>query len=235
MLLKKLVSQNNLQTVAELIDAQLKTGQLTFSELKTQVFYQHWRDESLHQVLGEIAAKLDKETASEIIEYLIAQNGQEEKFINLFLAAQCLLKVKNGVNKITEKKLLNALKKLSQYGTVFLILYQSAQEMQETYQIRDRSIAAIAQTWKNDPQTLPWLKILAHSNDSGEVRSTAVEAIACGWPDDPEIYLMLKNLVKYLPTGEKCRKVRSQSRCPHRCTAYFSREMARSHGYLTAA
>ena len=139
MLLKKLISQNNPQTVAELIDAQLKTGQLTSSELKTQVFCPHWRDESLHQVLGEIAAKLDKETASEIIEYLTAQNGQEEKFINLFLAAQCLLNVKDGINKITEKKLLNALKKLSQYGTVFLILYQSAQEMQETYQIRDRS------------------------------------------------------------------------------------------------
>ena len=90
MLLKKLVAENNPQTVAELIDAQLKTAQLTGAELKTQVFGQHWRDESLHEFLQEIAAKLDKETASEIIEYLIAQNGQQEKFINLFLAAECL-------------------------------------------------------------------------------------------------------------------------------------------------
>ena len=140
MLLKKIVSEKNPQTVAELIDAQLKTGQLTSSELKTQVFGWHWRDESLHEVLEEIGAKLDKETASEIIEYLTAQNGQQEKFINLFLAAKCLLKVKDDVNKTTEKKLLNAVKKLSQYGTGFLILYQSAQELQETYQIRYRSI-----------------------------------------------------------------------------------------------
>ena len=196
MLLKKLVSENNPQTVAELIYTQLTIGQLTWGDLNIEVFGQHWRDESLHEVLREIAAKLDKETASKIIEYLTAQNGQQEKFINLFLAAQCLLKVKNDVNKKTEKKLLNALKKLSQYGTGFLILYQSAQELQETYQIRYRSIAAIAQTWKNDPQTLPWLKILAHSSDSGEIRATAVEAIARGWPDQPEIYLMLKNLVK---------------------------------------
>ena len=89
MLLKKLVSENNPQTVAELIHAQLKIGQLTWGELNTQVFCQHWRDESLHEVLREIAAKLDKATASEIIEYLTDQNGQEKKFINLFLAAQC--------------------------------------------------------------------------------------------------------------------------------------------------
>jgi hypothetical protein len=67
----------------------------------------------------------------------------------------------------------------------FLILYESAQELQETYLIRSQAIATIAKTWKNDPQTLPWLKILAHSNDSGEIRATAVEAIARGWPDDP--------------------------------------------------
>ena len=242
MLLKKLVSENNPQTVAELIHAQLKIGQLTWGELYTQIFGQHWRDESLHEVLREIAAKLDKETASKIIEYLTAQNGQQEKFINLFLAAQCLLKVENDVNKKTAKKLLNALKKLSQYGTGFLILYQSAQELQETYQIRNRSIAAIAQTWKNDPQTLPWLKILAHSSDSGEIRATAVEAIARGWPDQPEIYLMLKNLAKsdgswavrstcvremasgsarherYLPAADCFGSVRSKSRSPHRST-----------------
>jgi hypothetical protein len=96
----------------------------------------------LHEVLREIAAKLDKATASEIIEYLTDENGQEQKFINLFLAAQCLLKVKNGVKKTTEKKLLKALKKLSQYGTGFLILYQSAQELQETYQTSPWAIEA---------------------------------------------------------------------------------------------
>ncbi len=197
MLLKKIVSEKNPQTVAELIDAQLKTGQLTSSELKTQVFGWHWRDESLHEVLEEIGAKLDKETASEIIEYLTDQNGQQEKFINLFLAAKCLLKVKDDVNKTTEKKLLNAVKKLSQYGTGFLILYQSAQELQETYQIRYRSIAAIAQTWKNDPQTLPWLKILAHSSDSGEIRATAVEAIARG----------LARRSRNLPDAQKPRQI----------------------------
>jgi hypothetical protein len=246
MLLKKLVSENNPQTVAELIHAQLKIGELTWGELNTQVFCQHWRDESLHEVLREIAAKLDKATASEIIEYLTDQNGQEKKFINLFLAAQCVLKAKNGVKKTTEKKLLKALKKLSQYGTGFLILYQSAQELQETYQIREQSIATIAQTWKNDPQTLPWLKILAHSSDFGEVRATAVEAIARGWPDQPEIYLMLKNLAKsdaklgsaidlcprncfglarhegYLAAAECPGEVRSKSRSPHLCTGTVS-------------
>ena len=87
MLLKKLVAENNPQTVAELIHAQLKIGQLTWGDLNKQVFCQHWRDESLHEVLREIAAKLDKATAIEIIEYLTYKNGQEQKFINLFLAA----------------------------------------------------------------------------------------------------------------------------------------------------
>ena len=131
-MLKKLIADNNPRTAALLIVEQLQLGKITPTELNTKIFGEHWRDESWHEVLGLIAGGLDEEGASEVIEYLILQNGQEEKFINLFLAAQCLREIRNRYQVTVDTKLLNSFKSLSEYGTGFLILYQSAQELQET-------------------------------------------------------------------------------------------------------
>jgi hypothetical protein len=50
--------------------------------------------------------------------------------------------------------------------------------MVETYQIRDRSIAAIAQTWKNDLQNPALAENTRSPNDSMKSESTAVKAMS---------------------------------------------------------
>jgi predicted NACHT family NTPase len=55
-----------------------------------EVFREHWRDESWHEVLRLMAGMLDAKFTGKILEYLIGENGEAEKFSNLFLAAQCV-------------------------------------------------------------------------------------------------------------------------------------------------
>ena len=61
---------------------------------KTKVFREHWQEESWHEVLRLIAGTINELFTGEIIEYLNDENGEAEKFSNLFLAAKCLAEVK---------------------------------------------------------------------------------------------------------------------------------------------
>ncbi len=61
-------------------------------------------------IVGMIEPKL----TGEIIEYLIEQDSEQNKFINLFLAVKCLLDVRNRfLLQETASKLLNRLKELA--------------------------------------------------------------------------------------------------------------------------
>ncbi|BCY10955.1 hypothetical protein L3i22_060430 [Actinoplanes sp. L3-i22] len=51
---------------------------------------------------------------------------------------------------------------------------------------REAAVQAIAAGWSDDPDTLPWLRERATTDDRSEVRRAAVEAIAAGWADDPD-------------------------------------------------
>ncbi|MEG4546289.1 HEAT repeat domain-containing protein [Microcoleus sp. Aus8_D2] len=147
-----------------------------------EVFRGHWRDESWHEVLRLMAGMLNAKFTGEIREYLIGENGEAEKFINLFLAAECVSEVKNR-NEIAAiaGDLRDRIKELTKYGV---------------YQIRRQAVAALAATWKDDPETLPWLKQRAQSDDNSTVRRAAVQELARGWKDDPETLPWLKQLAQ---------------------------------------
>jgi len=156
-----------------------------------QVFREHWRDESWHEVLPLMAGMLDAKFTSDILEYLIGEHGEAEKFSNLFLAAQCVLEVKNR-NDIAAiaSKLRDRVKELTKYGNITDSTPQESDNL--VYEIRTQAVAAVATTWKDDPDTLPWLKQHAQSDDNLEVRQVAVQEIARGWKNDPEILSFLK-------------------------------------------
>ena len=65
-------------------------GGLTLEELKTEVFGKHWQDESWHEVLRLIVGMIDTSFAGEIIDYLMWQLDEAEKFTNLFIAANTI-------------------------------------------------------------------------------------------------------------------------------------------------
>ncbi|MEO6860817.1 MAG: NACHT domain-containing protein, partial [Microcoleus sp.] len=85
-----------------------------------QVYREHWRDESWHEVLRLIAGMLkNAKFTGDILEYLIGENGEAENFSNLFLAAQCISEVKNR-NQIANiaGRLCDRVKELTQYGNI---------------------------------------------------------------------------------------------------------------------
>jgi predicted NACHT family NTPase len=155
-----------------------------------QIFREHWRDESWHEVLRLMAGMLDANFTGEILEYLIGENGEGENFSNLFLAAQCVSEVKNR-NEIAAiaSKLRDRVKELTKYGNI--TGSKPLEYYRRVYQINRPAVAAVAATWRDDPETLPWLKQLAHSDDDGDVRIAAVQELAGGWKDDPELFELL--------------------------------------------
>jgi len=160
-----------------------------------QIFREHWRDESWHEVLRLMAGMLDANFTGEILEYLIGENGEGENFSNLFLAAQCVSEVQNR-NEIATiaSQLRDRVKELTKYGNITDSTPQEYNSL--VYQIRKQAVAAIAATWKDDPETLPILKQLAQSDDNWLVREAAVQEIARGWKDDPETLPWLKQLAQ---------------------------------------
>ncbi|TAF18518.1 MAG: hypothetical protein EAZ73_17920 [Oscillatoriales cyanobacterium] len=161
-----------------------------------QIFREHWRDESWHEVLRLMAGMLDAKFTGEILEYLIDENGEAENFSNLFLAAECVSEVKNR-NDIAAiaSKLRERVKELTKYEN------SSASTPQEydnlVYEIRRQAVAAVAATWKDDHETSPWLKQIAKSDNNWTVRQAAIQELARGWKDDPETSPWLKQIAKF--------------------------------------
>ncbi|MGB7443406.1 MAG: NACHT domain-containing protein, partial [Coleofasciculaceae cyanobacterium] len=163
-------------------------GGLTLEELKKEVFGKHWQDESWHEVLRLISGMIETKFAGEVIEYLMSQLGEEEKFVNVFLAAECLNEVRNR-HEIRQnvEKLLNYLKSLVEFGDIKAAREaENSNEYSQIIEIHTKAVAAIATTWHDDPDTLPWLRQKVHSDEDGWVRTTAVREIARGWRDEPD-------------------------------------------------
>ena len=168
-----------------------KERKIDLEYLKTEVFGKHWQDESWHEVLRLIASLINERFTGDILKYLMVQDGEAEKFSNLFLAAKCLDEVRNR-NAIDEIdcKLRDRIKELTLYGNITASTYLEYRKL--VYDIRRQAVAAVATTWKDDPETLPWLKQRAQFDDNSDVRCAAVEELALGWKDDPEILPILK-------------------------------------------
>jgi HEAT repeat protein len=60
--------------------------------------------------------------------------------------------------------------------------------------VRRAAIQQLARGWKEDPDTLPWLKERATSDSNGYVRQAAIEELARGWKEDPGVQSLLSDL-----------------------------------------
>jgi predicted NACHT family NTPase len=172
-------------------------GGLTLEELKVEVFGKHWQDESWHEVLRLIVGMIDTSFAGQIIEYMITLNGEADKFINLFLAAECLSEIRNRSSiNAADIHLARRIKELINYGEVTSTpLFVEERELVDG--IRSQAVSVIATIWKDNPETLPWLKTCAQSNDGLRTRTAAVQAVIDGWKDDPETLQWLKTLAQF--------------------------------------
>jgi predicted NACHT family NTPase len=179
---------------SEVVERFEKTQKLSLDELKTEVFGTHWDDESWQEVLCLIAGLIDGRFTGELIEFLMRQDGEAQKFRNLFLAAKCLDEVRDRkVIAAVETQLLERLKELTKYDpNYYYDSFEFAEDVSLVAEIRTQAVSAITFTWKDGAQTLPWLKQLVQSDDNSAVPQTAVREIARGWKDDPETLPLLK-------------------------------------------
>ncbi|MEH2129953.1 MAG: HEAT repeat domain-containing protein [Nostoc sp.] len=171
-----------------------ETQTLTIEELKNEVFGKHWQDESWHEVLLLIAGMIEPRFVGEILDYLMAQDGEGEKFVNLFLAAKCLVEVRNrSAIASTANKLLNKLKDLTKYDLWYYYnFYHDEEETRLVRKIRTQAVTAIATTWQEFPDTKTWLKERATQDEDNDVRRAAVQELANHFKDDPDTKTWLK-------------------------------------------
>jgi predicted NACHT family NTPase len=190
-------------------------GGLTIEELKTEVFGKHWQDESWHEVLRLIAGMIDTSFAGEIIDYLMAQDGEAEKFINLFLAAKCLSDVRNRI-AITpiSNQLFRCIESLTNKNDSVVrraavqtlakwwkddsdtLPWLKSRTRYGYWDVCRTAIQELARGWKNDPDTLPWLKSFAQSLAHSVVRQAAMQELVKGWKDDSDTLPLLKSLAQ---------------------------------------
>jgi len=181
---------------SEVVERLYKTPEILLEELKTEVFGKHWDDESWQEVLCLIAGLIPGNLTGKLIEFLIEQDGEAQKFRNLFLAAKCLDEVRDRKEIAgVESHLLERLKELTKYDLNYYYP-PYGQEANLVNEIRTQAVSAIAFTWKDGAETLPWLKQLVQSDDNSAVSGAAVQELARGWKDDPETLPLLKQLVQ---------------------------------------
>jgi HEAT repeat protein len=170
-----------------------KERSIDLAYVKAEVFGKHWQDESWHEVLRLMAGMLDARFAGEVIEFLMGQTCElpwdddgdqlkKESFLNLLLAAECVDEVKNRKAMVSiAGQLLDRLKAVAK-GTQGQLNWDASKAV----------IEAIATGWKEEPDTLPWLKS-ATSDKDWAVRRAAVEAIATGWKEELDTLPWLKS------------------------------------------
>ena len=172
-----------------------ETQSLEIDGLINDVFGKHWRDEKWHEVLRLIAGMIDAKFVGDIISYLMEQEGEEEKFLNLFLAGKCLFEVRSrqSIGDV-EERLLNRLKDLTGYDVGYF--YQPYDnEAHRVSEIRTQAVEVVAATWRDDQKTYTWLEQRVMSDDDENVRREAVRQIATGWKNEPGILELLKQWV----------------------------------------
>ncbi|MCF4969036.1 NTPase [Nostoc sp. CMAA1605] len=167
---------------------------LSIQSLDCEVFGKHWQDETWHEVLRLIIGMIEPRFVCEILDYLMNENGESEKFINLFLAAKCLAEVRNRLLVASvSTKLLEKIKALTKYDLSYYYKpYLDAEETQLVQEIRTKAVICVGTTWKDDPDTLPWLQQLATADNSDYVRRAALQELARGFKDDPDTLPWLK-------------------------------------------
>ncbi len=175
-----------------------ETQTLTIEELKNEVFGKHWQDESWHEVLLLIAGMIEPRFVGEILDYLMTLDGEEEKFVNLFLAAKCLAEVRNRpLIASTATKLLDKLKALTKYDLWYYydLHYYYDEEIELFLEILTQAVTAIATTWQESTDTKTWLKERATQHDLRDVRRAAVQELANNFKDDPDTKTWLKERI----------------------------------------
>ena len=177
-----------------------ETQILTIEQLIIEVFGAHWQDESWHEVLRLICGMIEPKFVAEIIDFLLEQKIDRNNFIgkdswdqgtfkkealgNILLAANCFTEVRNkNLITTTSEQLLKVLKD------------EIKQESQPSFsrELSRTLMSVITTNWKENPDTLLWLKDYSLHGTNESVGRAAVNAITQFWKEDPDTLPWLKD------------------------------------------
>lgn len=192
-----------------------KQRTLTFEQLRDDVFGQHWQDETWHEVLQLICGSIDAKFVEKIIEYLRWHPlGEKCKFINLFLAANCLAEV-NSCSEIqaVSQRLFDHLKWMRTYVDNYIKSTGeedrgiNGHNLSWIDEILSQSIEAIAETWRDNSETYDWLAeqtqcaLSSYDQFFEAARWTAVRMIGKYYYNHPDALLLLRQRGQHDESG----------------------------------
>ncbi|MEM8642183.1 MAG: NACHT domain-containing protein, partial [Cyanobacteria bacterium P01_G01_bin.54] len=167
---------------------------MTIEELEN-VFRKHWQDKSWHEVLRLITGMVERDFALELVNELMTQDGEAHQFENLFLAVDCVSEIRDRDPDDTRIQSLKAeIQALVRDNKIdyFLQENRSINKVIENIKIMQMALTKFSEVWRNDPDTLNWLKARAQTDENSFVRQAAVQELARVWKEDPETLTILK-------------------------------------------
>ncbi|NTU99157.1 NACHT domain-containing protein [Candidatus Falkowbacteria bacterium] len=169
-----------------------KGTRLTLEQLREQTFEKYWKDETWHEVLQLIAARMEPRDAEELLMPLLDREDSNFRFRNIFFVSSCLSVLRNRKPlKLLSEKLRKLLLSLLYFDLPYVLSSQH-NEANQIDRVRKTAVQALARGWKDDSKTLIWLKDLAQRDKYGVIREAAIKELARGWKKDSETTNILK-------------------------------------------
>jgi predicted NACHT family NTPase len=165
--------------------------------MKTEIFG-HWPDETWHEVLRLVAGRLAPRFVKEILDWLLQQQDPDQSCNHIFLAARCVGEVRNrGELGSIEASVMQCTRDLTKLGLGSSSTPMTRpEEVTQVKAVLEQAVALVAEVWKDNKETLPWLKELAQSHQNEDVRSNAVKLLSFGWKDDPDTQMICKEIAQ---------------------------------------
>jgi predicted NACHT family NTPase len=167
---------------------------LTLDALKTEIFG-HWPDETWHEVLRLVAGRLAPRFVKEILDWLLQQQDPDQSCNHIFLAARCVGEVRNrGELGNTEESVMKCTRDLTklELGSPSTSSMSIMEDIGQSKDVLQQAVKLVAEVWKDNKETLPWLTKCAQSNQNEDVRYRAVIMLVNGWEEDPGTKTIIK-------------------------------------------
>ena len=169
-----------------------RTSGFTVDELR-KLFRDRWRQDEWLEVLRLLCGLIGAEHAGKCASELLLEARQANGHEAVLLATQCLQEIRElGLIREVRSQTRQALDSLTRFDLTHY--YESWEPgAKEVARVRSRAVQELARGWKDDPDTLGWLKERAAHDDNWAVRQAAVRELARGWKDDPATLGWLKD------------------------------------------
>jgi HEAT repeat protein len=128
---------------------------------------------------------------------LLQQPDPNQSCDHIYLAARCVGEVRNrGELGSTEVLVRQATKDLIGFKFGNSATSVSGEvvsgEVWQNASMLEEAVMLVAYVWKDDPDTLPWIKEQAQSNQNEAVRGSALNQLRWGWAEDPDTLTIIK-------------------------------------------